>query len=69
MDLVPRHFQLFLHLKTFLALHNFTDSEELKSAVEHWLNTQMAVFHDDGIWKLVPHYDKCLNSGSDYVEK
>jgi hypothetical protein len=60
MDLVPKDYQLFLHLKTFLAPHTFTDSEELKSAVEHWLNTQMAVFYDDGIQKLVPCYDKCL---------
>jgi len=58
MDLVPTDFQLFLHLKTFLALHNFTDSEELKSAMEHWLNTQMAIFYDDGIQKMVPFYDK-----------
>ena len=68
MDLVPTDFQLFLHLKTFLALHNFTDSEELKSVVEHWLNTQMAIFYDDGIQKLVPCY-KCLNCGGDYLEK
>ena len=69
MDLVPKDFQLFLHLKTFLALHNFTKSEELKSAAEHWLNMQKAVFYDDGIQKLVPCYDQCLNSGGDYAEK
>lgn len=69
MDLVPRDFQLFLHLKTFLALHNSMDSEELKSAVKHWLNTQMAVRYDDGIQKLVSCYDKCLNSSGDLLEK
>lgn len=58
MDLVPTDLQLFLHLKTFLTLHNFTDNEDLKSAVERWLNTQMATFYDDGIQKLVPCYDK-----------
>jgi hypothetical protein len=40
---------LFLHLKTFLASQNFTDSEELKSMVESWLNTQAAAFYDEGI--------------------
>jgi hypothetical protein len=68
-DLVPRDFQLFLHLKTFLALYNFTDSDKLKSAVENWLNTQMAVLYDYGTQKMVPRCDKCFNSGSDYLEK
>jgi hypothetical protein len=59
-------FHLFLHLKTFLASQNFTDSEQLKSMVE---NTQVAAFFDEGIQKLVPHYDQCFYSSSKYVEK
>ena len=61
----PYHFHLFLHLATFLALQNFMDGKELKSMVENWLNTQVAAFYDEEIQKLVPCYDKCLNSGSE----
>jgi hypothetical protein len=28
-----------------------------------------ANFHKQGIANLVPHYDKCLNVGGDYVAK
>ena len=28
----------------------------------------MAAFYEEGIQKLVPHYDKCLNNGGEYVE-
>jgi hypothetical protein len=62
-------FHLFLHLRTFLSLPNFIGSEELKSVVEGWVNMQAAAFYDEGTQKLVPHYDQCFNSGSDYVEK
>jgi hypothetical protein len=28
-----------------------------------------ATFYEEGIQKLVPRYDKCLNNGGNYVEK
>jgi hypothetical protein len=65
LHLAPSGSLLFLHLKTFQALHNFTDGEEQKSMLENWLNTQAAVFCDEGIQKLVPRYDECLSSGGD----
>jgi hypothetical protein len=34
-----------------------------------WLNSQAADFFDKGIQKLIPQYDKCLNSGNGFVEK
>jgi hypothetical protein len=34
-----------------------------------WLSPQEADLFDTGIQKLIPRYDKCLNSGGDYVEK
>jgi hypothetical protein len=37
--------------------------------VKTWLSSQAADFFDTGIQKLIPRYDKCLNSGGDYVEK
>ena len=32
------------------------------------MSLQAATFYEEGIQKLVPHYDKCLNGGN-YVEK
>jgi hypothetical protein len=37
--------------------------------VKTWLSSMAADFFDTGIQKLIPRYDKCLNSGGDYVEK
>jgi hypothetical protein len=34
-----------------------------------WLNSQAAVWYEEGISKLVSRYDKCLNVQDDYVEK
>jgi hypothetical protein len=36
--------------------------------VKMWLSSQVANFHT-GIQKLTPRYNKCLNSGDDYIEK
>jgi len=32
------------------------------------LTSQAAAFYKEGIQKLVPRYDKCLNNGGEYVE-
>ena len=45
------------------------DDEDLQHAVVDWLNSQAAVWYEDGISKLVSRYDKCLNLQGDYVEK
>jgi hypothetical protein len=31
--------------------------------------SQAPVLYEEGIQKLVPHYDKCLHDGGNYVEK
>ena len=41
---------------------------DLEDAVQKWLTSQAAAFYE-GIQKLVPRYDKCLNNGGKYVEK
>ena len=33
------------------------------------LSSQVAMFYEEGIQKLVSRYDKCLNNGGNYVEK
>jgi len=34
-----------------------------------WLTSQAAALYEEGIHKLVPRYDKCLNNGGEYVKK
>jgi hypothetical protein len=60
---------VFLHLKTFLGGRQFHDNNKVKEAINMWFASQAASFYDAGIQKLVPHYDKCLNNGGNYVEK
>jgi len=42
---------------------------DLKDAVQKWLTLQAAAFYEEGIQKLVPHYEKCLNNDGECVEK
>ena len=42
---------------------------DLQHAVVDWLNSQAAVWYEEGINKLVSRYDKCLSVQGDYVEK
>ena len=67
-DLAPSDFHLFLHLKQFLSGKQFDDDNDLKD-VQKWLTLQVAAFYEEGIQKLVPRYNKCLNNGGEYVEK
>jgi len=66
-DFAPSDYHLFLHLKKFLGGKRF-DDVDLKDAVQKWPTLQAAAFYD-GIQKLLPRYDECLNNGSEYVEK
>ena len=68
-DLALSDFHPFLHLKKFLGGKLFDDDDDLKDAVQMWLTSQAAAFYGEGIQKLVPRYDKCLNNGGEYVEK
>jgi histone-lysine N-methyltransferase SETMAR len=68
-DLAPSDFHLFTHLKRFLGGQRFDDDDSVKEAVKQWFNAQAESFYDDGIQKLVPRYDKCLNIHGNYVEK
>ncbi|KAJ4439329.1 hypothetical protein ANN_07451 [Periplaneta americana] len=65
-DLAPSDFHLFLHLKKFLGGQRFDGDDEVKTAVREWFASQ---FYKEGIERLVPRLDKCLNNGGDYVEK
>ncbi|GFW98232.1 histone-lysine N-methyltransferase SETMAR [Trichonephila clavipes] len=68
-DLAPSDFQLFLHLKSFLAGKHFNNDKELKENVSNWLKTQAVTFYEEGIEKLEPRYDTCLQNSGSYVER
>jgi hypothetical protein len=60
---------LFLHLKKHLAGKNFDDDDEVQEEVMTWIKVQAADFYDSGIEKLVPRFNKYLDSDGDYFEK
>ncbi|KFM58739.1 Histone-lysine N-methyltransferase SETMAR, partial [Stegodyphus mimosarum] len=69
-DFAPRDFHVFSQLKKFRSTaENFAIDEDLKTSVTYWFHSQAAEFYDRGIQKLIPKYDKYLNSGGGYVEK
>ncbi|GFV35689.1 histone-lysine N-methyltransferase SETMAR [Trichonephila clavipes] len=67
--LAPSDFHLFLHLKSFLAGKHFNNDKELKENVSNWLKTQATTFYEEGIEKLVPRYDTCLQNFGSNVER
>ena len=63
---------LFLHFKKLLSdqrqrFENDRGGDECHTV--QWFQSQAADFYDTGIQKLVPRYDKCLNSGEEYAKK
>jgi len=47
----------------------FSETAEVETTVNNWLQQQVVDFFDTGIQKLVTRYNKCLDSAGDYVEK
>jgi hypothetical protein len=47
----------------------FHNNEEVEMAVGEWLRMQEPDFYRDGIFKLVPRWDKCISVLGDRVEK
>ena len=67
--LAPSDFHLFLRLKKFLAGQRFLNDDDVKVAVKEWPSSQGATLYEEGIQKLMPRNDKCLNNGGNYVDK
>ena len=68
-DLAPSDYHLFSKRKVWLATQCFHTNEELMDGFKTWLHNLAAPFYDEGLRKLVPRYDKCLNVDGNYVEK
>ena len=56
-------------MKVWLFTQRFHTNEEHMDCVNTWLHNLAAPFFDEGLQKLVPRYDKCLNVDGNYVEK
>ena len=52
-DLAPSDFHLFLKMKEHLAGKRYAHDGDLQHAVVDWLNSQAAVWYEEGISKLV----------------
>jgi hypothetical protein len=68
-DPATSDYHLFTYLKNWLRSQRFNNNEELIEGVKTRLSSETAGFFDTGIQKLIPRYDKFLNSGGDHVEK
>jgi hypothetical protein len=69
LDLAPSDFHLFGPLKQHLGSCRIHNNEEVELAFGNWLRIQEPDFYRDGVFKLVPRWDKCINVLGDYVEK
>jgi len=68
-DLAPCNYHLFPKLKEHLAGRCFSDDDEVKVAVQRFLNDMAASWYDMGIQKLPLRLQKCIDRNGDYVEK
>ena len=68
-DLSPPDFHVFVPMKQELSKRRYHLDAEVKAAAQQWLSDIGRDFFAEGIEKLVPHLDKCLNNGGGYVEK
>jgi len=56
-------------MKQELSQRQYHSDAEVKAAAQQWLSGIGRDFFAEGIEKLVPRLDKCLNNGGGYVEK
>jgi histone-lysine N-methyltransferase SETMAR len=68
-NLVPSDFHFFPTLKRTLEGCRFTTNEHAEAAVQTFVRTRNTDFYQQGFFKLVKQWDKCINVGGDYVEK
>jgi histone-lysine N-methyltransferase SETMAR len=64
-DLAPSDFHFFPTLKGTLEGRRFTSNQDVEAAIR----VQDTDFYQQGIFKLVKRWNKCINVGRDYVEE
>jgi histone-lysine N-methyltransferase SETMAR len=68
-DRAPSYCHLFTYLKNWLRSQRSNNNVELIVGAKTWPSSEAVDFFATGIQTLIPRYDKCHNSGGDYVEK
>jgi transposase len=68
-DLSPSDFHFFPTLKRTPERRRFTTNEDVEAPVRTFVHTQDTDFYQQGFFKLVKRWNKCINVGDDYVEK
>ncbi|GFO49319.1 histone-lysine N-methyltransferase SETMAR [Plakobranchus ocellatus] len=68
-DLAPSDFHLFGPLKRHLGDKKFEDKDELISEVRDWFSKLDANFFTQGIYSLLPRWQKCIALHGDYIKK
>jgi hypothetical protein len=66
-DLAPSDYHLCTYLKKSFRSQRFNSNEELTGMYQNM--AKLTDFFDTGIQNPILRYDKCLNSGGDFVEK
>lgn len=65
-----KRFSLFFETKEIFGWKKqFANDEDLKEIVTSWLRSFAVEEYNIGIEKLIPRYNKCLDSNGDYIEK
>ncbi|GBM35347.1 hypothetical protein AVEN_90668-1 [Araneus ventricosus] len=60
---------LFPALKSVLSGRHFQGNEEVQQAQKNFLRSLGTDFFQNGFFKLISRYDKCINVGGKYVKK
>ncbi|XP_025159886.1 histone-lysine N-methyltransferase SETMAR-like [Harpegnathos saltator] len=68
-DLAPSDYHLFNKLKEFLDGQRFSNDEEVMQTVTKWLQEVKRTVYDEGIQKLMPRLQKCIDLNGDYMGK
>ncbi|GBM88006.1 hypothetical protein AVEN_82463-1 [Araneus ventricosus] len=63
------HLHLFPALKFELSGRHFRSNEEVRQYVKNYLRSLDIDVYQDGFFKLISRYDKCINAGGEYVGK
>ncbi|GBO06372.1 hypothetical protein AVEN_63646-1 [Araneus ventricosus] len=68
-DIAPSDFQLSSPLKQHHGGKHFADDDDVRHEILLWMRHQLKEFYAAGIGALIKRWDKCINTGGDYVEK
>lgn len=68
-DLAPSDYHLFGAMKKSLRGTQYSSVEDVQRAVDAWIRKTPTRFFTEGIFNLVPRWQKCIAGDGDYVEK